>query len=135
MSLSSPSRNPSPSVFVTLNSVAARTPDDRTLFHDLTLAFGREGTGVVGRNGSGKSTLLRLIAGEAAANSVPAVMRPATKRAAIECISSVSSFFLLLFECPLRQRTKCGGICASTFTHTLFTCVYSRIASKPISRP
>ncbi|MCY1251857.1 hypothetical protein D9M72_657150 [compost metagenome] len=34
-----------------------------------------------------------------------------------------------------RQRTKCGGICASTLTHTLFTCVYSRIASKPISRP
>ncbi len=58
-----PSRNPS--LFVTLNSVAARTPDDRTLFKDLTLAFGRERTGVVGRNGAGKSTLLRLIAGEA----------------------------------------------------------------------
>ena len=50
---------------MTLNSVAARTPDDRTLFENLTLAFGRERTGVVGRNGAGKSTLLRLIAGEA----------------------------------------------------------------------
>lgn len=56
--------SPKTGAFVTLNSVAARTPDDRTLFHDLTLAFGRERTGVVGRNGSGKSTLLRLIAGE-----------------------------------------------------------------------
>ncbi|MGZ8457501.1 MAG: ABC-F family ATP-binding cassette domain-containing protein [Gemmatirosa sp.] len=38
--------------------------DDRALFHDLTLAFGRERTGLVGPNGSGKTTLLRLLAGE-----------------------------------------------------------------------
>lgn len=48
---------------VTQSGVGARTPDGRTLFSDLTLAFGRETTGVVGRNGCGKSTLLRLIAG------------------------------------------------------------------------
>jgi len=48
---------------VTLDRVAARTPDGRTLFSDLSLAFGRERTGVVGRNGSGKSTLLGLVAG------------------------------------------------------------------------
>ena len=52
-----------PSAFVTLDSVAARTPDGATLFDNLTLAFGRERTGLVGRNGVGKSTLLRLIAG------------------------------------------------------------------------
>src|SRR5690606_4755195 len=40
-----------------------RTPDGHTLFSDLSLAFGRERTGVVGRNGTGKTTLLRLIAG------------------------------------------------------------------------
>ena len=55
--------NPSPSAFVTLDSVAARTPDGTTLFDNLTLAFGRERTGLVGRNGVGKSTLLQLIVG------------------------------------------------------------------------
>ncbi len=58
-----PSRNPSASALVTLDRVAARTPDGSTLFSDLSLAFGRERTGLVGRNGSGKTTLLRLIAG------------------------------------------------------------------------
>ncbi len=48
---------------MTLDRVAARTPDGHTLFPDLSLAFGRERTGVVGRNGVGKTTLLRLIAG------------------------------------------------------------------------
>ncbi|MFC5374515.1 ABC-F family ATP-binding cassette domain-containing protein [Brevundimonas faecalis] len=48
---------------MTLNSVAARTPDGRTLFENLSLAFGRERTAVVGRNGTGKTTLLNLVAG------------------------------------------------------------------------
>ena len=38
--------------------------DGRALFHDLTLSFGRERTGLVGPNGSGKTTLVRLLAGE-----------------------------------------------------------------------
>ena len=54
----------SASALVTLDRVAARTPDGHTLFSDLSVAFGRERTGVVGRNGAGKSTLLRLIAGQ-----------------------------------------------------------------------
>jgi ATPase subunit of ABC transporter with duplicated ATPase domains len=58
-----PSPNRSASALVTLNSVAARTPDGRGLFDNLTLAFGRERTAVVGRNGVGKTTLLRLVAG------------------------------------------------------------------------
>ncbi len=48
---------------MTLDRVAARTPDGNTLFDNLSLTFGRERTGVVGRNGAGKTTLLRLIAG------------------------------------------------------------------------
>lgn len=48
---------------MTLDSVAARTPDGRQLFHNLSLTFGAERTGVVGRNGVGKTTLLGLIAG------------------------------------------------------------------------
>lgn len=58
-----PRPNRSESAFVTLNGVAARTPDGRALFDNLTLAFGRERTAIVGRNGVGKTTLLRLIAG------------------------------------------------------------------------
>ena len=63
--MSSPSLapSPSPSAFVTLDRVAARTPDGHTLFSDLSLAFGRERTGLVGRNGVGKTTLLRLVTG------------------------------------------------------------------------
>jgi ATPase subunit of ABC transporter with duplicated ATPase domains len=50
--------------FLVLDSISLSTPDGRPLFNGLTLAMGRERTGIVGRNGSGKSTLLRLIAGE-----------------------------------------------------------------------
>lgn len=50
--------------FLILDSIALVTPDGRPLFDGLTLALGRERTGVVGRNGCGKSTLLRLIAGD-----------------------------------------------------------------------
>lgn len=62
----SPSRNAFPSARATLDKVAARTPDGVTLFDNLSLTFGAERTGVVGRNGAGKSTLLRLISGEVA---------------------------------------------------------------------
>jgi ATPase subunit of ABC transporter with duplicated ATPase domains len=50
--------------FLTLDSISLATPDGRPLFDGLTLALGRERTGIVGRNGCGKSTLLRVIAGE-----------------------------------------------------------------------
>ncbi len=63
MSYSSLVPSPSASALVTLDRVAAGTPDGHTLFSDLSLAFGRERTGIVGRNGAGKTTLLRLIAG------------------------------------------------------------------------
>ncbi|WP_298670185.1 ATP-binding cassette domain-containing protein, partial [uncultured Sphingomonas sp.] len=51
--------------FVTLDSIAAATPDRQRLFDNLTLSLGAERVGLVGRNGAGKSTLLRIIAGEA----------------------------------------------------------------------
>ena len=50
--------------FLTLDSISLATPDGRPLVDGLTLAIGRERTGLVGRNGCGKSTLLRLLAGE-----------------------------------------------------------------------
>jgi ATPase subunit of ABC transporter with duplicated ATPase domains len=49
---------------VILDSISLATPDGRPLFDGLSLAIGRERTGIVGRNGCGKSTLLRLIGGE-----------------------------------------------------------------------
>jgi ATPase subunit of ABC transporter with duplicated ATPase domains len=52
------------SSFITLDGLTQSSPDGRILFENLTLAFGRERTGLVGRNGVGKSTLLRLILGE-----------------------------------------------------------------------
>ena len=39
------------------------TPDGDPLFTNLTLSFGRQRTGLVGRNGTGKTTLMRLLAG------------------------------------------------------------------------
>ena len=50
--------------FLTLDSISLATPDGRPLVDGLSLAIGRERTGLVGRNGCGKSTLLRLLAGE-----------------------------------------------------------------------
>ena len=54
------------SALITLDSLCFRAPDGRMLIDGLTLAFGRERTGLVGRNGVGKTTLARLILGEVA---------------------------------------------------------------------
>ncbi|MGA0604602.1 ABC-F family ATP-binding cassette domain-containing protein [Phenylobacterium sp. VNQ135] len=50
--------------FVTLDSLSFAAPDGRVLLDHLTLSFGAERTGLVGRNGVGKTTLVRLILGE-----------------------------------------------------------------------
>jgi len=66
MSRPFPNRNAFPSGFATLDRVSADTPDGLRLLDNLSLAFGAERTGLVGRNGAGKSTLLRLVSGEQA---------------------------------------------------------------------
>jgi ATPase subunit of ABC transporter with duplicated ATPase domains len=53
-------------VIITLSGLSYRSPDGRALFDDLTLAFGRERTGLVGRNGAGKTSLTRIMLGELA---------------------------------------------------------------------
>ncbi len=58
--MSSPSFDPR----ITADRIAFSLADGRTLFHDITLGFGRERTGLVGPNGVGKSTLARILAGE-----------------------------------------------------------------------
>ncbi len=52
--------------FVTLDGLSYASPDGKSLLDNLTLTFGAERTGLVGRNGVGKSTLIRLILGEVA---------------------------------------------------------------------
>jgi ATPase subunit of ABC transporter with duplicated ATPase domains len=70
------------SSLITLDGLTQSSPDGRVLFQNLTLAFGREKTGLVGRNGVGKTTLLRLILGEAtpAAGAVTVTGRIAALR-------------------------------------------------------
>jgi ATPase subunit of ABC transporter with duplicated ATPase domains len=61
---------------ITLSRLSWSTPDGRSLFSDLDIAFGPERTGLVGRNGVGKSTLLKLVAGERAPASGASSVRP-----------------------------------------------------------
>lgn len=49
---------------ISVSHLAWSTPDGHAVFDDLTLDFGRERTGLVGRNGVGKSTLLKLLTQE-----------------------------------------------------------------------
>lgn len=49
---------------VSFSNLSWVTPDGTPLLSDISLTFGPERTGIVGRNGTGKSTLLRLIAGD-----------------------------------------------------------------------
>jgi ATPase subunit of ABC transporter with duplicated ATPase domains len=70
---------------ITLDGLTQFSPDGRVLFENLTLALGRERTGLVGRNGVGKTTLVALILGEAqpAAGAVTVSGRVAALRQAL----------------------------------------------------
>ena len=83
--------------FVTLDAVAARSPDGRSLFENLSLILGRERTGLVGRNGVGKTTLLHVILGKAqpAAGSVSVSGRLAILRQGLEPAPGVTVADLL----------------------------------------
>ncbi len=50
---------------ISLSNLSCIAPDGRALFSNISLIFGAERAGLVGRNGVGKTTLLKLIAGEA----------------------------------------------------------------------
>jgi ATPase subunit of ABC transporter with duplicated ATPase domains len=49
---------------ISIANLGWSTPDNRIVLDDLTLDFGSERAGLVGRNGVGKSTLLKLLTGE-----------------------------------------------------------------------
>lgn len=59
-----PSTNHASDASIVAERLTYAAADGRALFHDLTLSFGRERTGLVGANGSGKTTLVRLLSGE-----------------------------------------------------------------------
>src|SRR5262249_18043372 len=75
------------------------------LFDNLTLSFGRERTGLIGRNGVGKTTLLRLILGELtpAAGAVSVAGRVATLRQALSPPAGWTLADLLGIPEPLPQ--------------------------------
>lgn len=52
-----------PASSISLANLSWSTPDGHTVLDGITLDFGQERVGLVGRNGVGKSTILRLIAG------------------------------------------------------------------------
>lgn len=63
---------------ITLSDITYTAPDGRPLFTDLSLTFGEERAGLVGRNGVGKTSLFRLLTGELvpSAGSVTMAGRP-----------------------------------------------------------
>ncbi len=54
---------------ILINQMSFNLPTGIALFNELTLAFSKHKTGLVGRNGVGKSTLIKLILGELYPNS------------------------------------------------------------------
>ena len=54
---------------ILINHLTYSIPNQQPLFKQLSLAFGCEKSGIVGRNGVGKSSLLKLIIGEISADS------------------------------------------------------------------
>jgi len=48
---------------IVVSGLSWSTPEGAIVFDDISLTFGAERTGLVGRNGVGKSTLLRIVAG------------------------------------------------------------------------
>jgi ATPase subunit of ABC transporter with duplicated ATPase domains len=93
---------------ITLDGVTQTSPDGRVLFEYLTLAFGRERTGLVGRNGVGKTSLVRLILGEAtpAAGAVAVAGRIAALRQQLSPPPGATLGNLLGVAEPLARLTR-----------------------------
>jgi ATPase subunit of ABC transporter with duplicated ATPase domains len=94
--------------FITLDRLAYRTPDGRDLFSDLTLAFGAERTGLVGRNGVGKTTLLKLITRELTPSegALAVAGRLGVLRQAVQPPPGASVAALMGLESPLDRLAR-----------------------------
>ena len=93
---------------ITLDGLTQLSPDGRVLFENLTLAFGRERTGLVGRNGVGKTTLVSLILGEVqpTAGAVAVSGRVAVLRQALSPPSGASLADLLGVAADLARLAR-----------------------------
>ena len=110
------------SAFLTLDGLSYKTPDGHPLFDDLTLAFGAERTGLVGRNGVGKTTLIRLMLGEIAPAAGAVVVRGRTVPGAVvdvkvNAVGTLVGAFGLNQEL-LAQRVQADGNGDFSFSFT-----------------
>ncbi|WP_049974733.1 ATP-binding cassette domain-containing protein [Azospirillum sp. B4] len=97
---------------ITLADLSWATPDGRPLFSHLSLSFGAQRTGLVGRNGVGKSTLLALIAGDlrpqAGAVSVAGTLGVLRQGARLAPGETVSDLFGAAAGLDLLRRAEAG---------------------------
>ncbi|CFX14429.1 ATPase component of ABC transporters with duplicated ATPase domain [Candidatus Filomicrobium marinum] len=98
---------------ITLSNLSWSTPDNSPLFSDLTLSFGPERTGLVGRNGIGKTTLFRIIAGllspqsgNLVINGTFGILRQTVQVCATE---TVADLFGIRDALALLRRAEAGG--------------------------
>ncbi|MCP4560265.1 MAG: ABC-F family ATP-binding cassette domain-containing protein [Bosea sp.] len=110
---------------ITLSKLSWSTPDGRSLFSDIDLAFGSERTGLVGRNGVGKTTLFKLIAGEVppASGSVTTSGKLAvlTQSSTQVCAETVADLFGAAPALSLLERAERGKATATEIAEADWT--------------